>query len=109
MEKVSLEKIAVGETFKLGEYEFIVLEHSDDTTAVILKDLLFYSEEFGKNNNYNGSNVDRLCIEFGEKIKSLVGEGNLVEHTVDLTSDDGLKDCGTVKRFMSLITCDMYR
>ena len=109
MEKVCIRKILIGETFKLGEYEFIVLEHSDDATAVILKDLLFERETFGENNNYADSNVDRICIDFGEKIKALVGEGNLVEHTVDLTSDDGLKDYGTVKRFMSLITCDMYR
>lgn len=107
--ETTLESIAVGETFKIGEYEFIVLKHSDDTAAVILKDLLFESEEFGENNNYNGSNVDRLCVEFGEKIKSLIGEGNLAPHTVDLTSDDGLKDYGTVERFMSLITTDMYR
>lgn len=108
--KITLESIAIGETFKIGDYEFIALERiGDDETAVILKELLFESETFGENNNYADSNVDRLCIDFGEKIKAIVGEENLVEHTVDLTSDDGLKDYGTVTRFMSLITCDMYR
>ena len=106
----TLESIAIGETFKLGEYEFIALERiGDDETAVILKDLLFERERFGDNNDYSVSNVDRLCIDFGKKIKAIVGEENLVEHIVDLTSDDGLKDYGTVKRFMSLITADMYR
>lgn len=104
-----LKNIAPGETFKIGEYEFIVLEHSEGNTAVISKDLLFESEEFGENNNYADSNVDRICIDFGKKIEAFVGEGNLALHSVDLTSDDGLKDYGTVKRFMSLITCDMYR
>ena len=109
MEKVSLEKIATGETFKIGDYEFIVLEHLDDTTAVILKDCLVELAQFGENNNYAGSNVDRICIEFGKTVEALVGEGNLTLHVVDLTSDDGLKEYGTVERFMSLITCDMYR
>ena len=109
MEKVSLEKIATGETFKIGDYEFIVLEHLDDTTAVILKDRIVELAQFGENNNYAGSNVDRICIEFGKTVEALVGEGNLTLHVVDLTSDDGLKEYGTVERFMSLITCDMYR
>lgn len=106
----TLESVAVGETFKLGKYEFIVLERiGDNDTAVILKNLLFEMEEFGENNNYNGSNVDKLCIDFGNEIKGIVGEGNIVEHIVDLTSDDGLKDYGTITRYMSLITADMYR
>ena len=104
-----LSSVAVGETFKLGEYEFIVLEHSSKTTAVILKNLLYNLEEFGANNNYDGSNVDKLCNDFGEKIEAIVGKDNLIEHTVDLTADDGLKDYGCVKRRMSLITADTYR
>ncbi len=106
---IELASIEVGETFKLGAHEFIVLEHTDDTTAVILKSLLYDSEEFGKNNNYADSNVDRLCNEFAEKVADIVGKENLIEHEVDLTSDDGLKDYGTATRRMSLITADMYR
>ncbi len=104
-----LSAVAVGETFKLGEYEFIVLEHSKETTAVILKNLLHSSKGFGKNNNYNGSGVDKLCNDFGEKTEAIIGKENLIEHTVDLTADDGLKDYGCVKRRMSLITADTYR
>ena len=37
---VKLADVPVGETFKVGNHEMIVLEHSGDTTAVILKDLL---------------------------------------------------------------------
>ncbi len=98
-----------GENFKIGVYEFIVLEHIGDTTAVILKDLWKSSETFGSNNNYNGSNVDKICNEFGEKIGEIIGEDNLVEHTIDLTSDDGLKDYGIARRKASLITANQYR
>ena len=107
--QVQLSTIKVGDTFKIGEYEFIVLEQSDDTTAVILKNLLFECKEFGKNNNYKDSNVDKICSDFATKISKIIGKKNLIEHTVDLTSDDGLKDYGTIKRFVSLLTCELYR
>ncbi len=89
--------------------EFIVLEQTGETTAVLLKDLLFEEEIFDESNNYNCSNVDNLCIDFGNKIEAEVGAGNLVEHTVDLTADDGLKCYGSVERKMSLLTADLYR
>lgn len=107
--ETKLKSIPVGETFKLGKYEFIVLEHSKDTTAVILKNLLYESERFGSNNNYNGSYVEGLCDKFATEIMKIVGKENLIEHTVDLTADDGLKDYHKVKRYMSLLTATLYR
>ena len=107
--KVKLEDVPVGETFKIGEYEFIVLEHSKETTAVILKDLLRNSEKFGENNNYQNSNVDLICNEIGIEIGNIIGLDNLIMHTVDLTSDDGLKCYGFCERQMSLISTEQYR
>ena len=104
-----LKDIPVGETFKLADYEFIVLEHSKDTTAVILKDLLKENVQFGKNNNFNDSTVDVECTKFATELAKIVGKKNLIEHTVDLTSDDGLKDYGKVRRYVSLLTTDKYR
>ena len=104
-----LTDIPVGETFEIGTYEFVVLEQSGDTTAVILKNLLKTSEKFGSNNNYAGSDVDKICVEFGLEIANIIGSDNLISHTVDLTSDDGLKDYGKVKRQMSLLTTELYR
>lgn len=106
---IRLSEIAPGETFKVGEHEFFVLEHLCDETAVMMKELLYTSEKFGTNNNYEGSHVDELCSELGCKIEKIVGEDNLVMHEVDLTSDDGLEDYGTIKRKMSLITANDYR
>ena len=104
-----LSDIPVGETFKLGKHEFAVLEHGKDTTAVIYKGLLLQSQEFGSNNNFDGSYVDKECQKFADEIAGIVGAENLVEHTVDLTSDDGLKDYGKIKRKMSLLTTELYR
>lgn len=106
---VRLCDIKASDTFKLGKHEFVVLEQSGDTTAVIRKDLLHSSMEFGRNNRYDGSNVDKACNLFAEEIAAIVGAENLVEHTVDLTSDDGLKDYGKVKRRASLLTADLCR
>lgn len=106
---LKLADIPAGETFKIDKYEFIVLEQSNDTTTVILKNLLFESKEFGQCNNYKGSYVDELCSDFANVIAEFIGKENLIEHTVDLTSDDGLKDYGKIKRSMSLLTTDLYR
>ena len=107
--QVKLRDIPVGEPFKVGNYEFVVLEHSKETTAVIMKDLLHSEKQFGKNNNFENSNVIKLCEAFGKEIEGIIGEDNLVEHTVDLTSDDGLKDYGKIRRKMSLLTANLYR
>lgn len=109
IEQTKLADIPVGETIKVGKYEFIVLEHAKDTTAVILKDFLCENKKFGKDNNYKNSDVDILCDDFADVISEIVGTENLIEHTVDLTSDDGLKDYGKIKRRMSLLTTDLYR
>ncbi len=107
--QVKLKDIPVGEPFKVGNYEFVVLEHSKETAAVILKDLLHKEKQFGKNNNYENSYADDLCNDFETEIADIVGENNLIEHTVDLTSDDGLKDYGKIRRKMSLLTAELYR
>ena len=104
-----LGKVKVGDTFKVGEYEFIVLEHlHNGQTVAIMKDLLI-DEEFGNNNNYNGSNVDKICNEFAQKLETLIGAENLITHTVDLTSANGMTCYGKVERKVSLLTLENLR
>lgn len=110
IQKVKLSDVAAGDVVKVGGHEFIVLEHRDDGTALIRKELLRESEEFGKeDNNYTHSIVEKICNDFADELAGIVGAENVVEHDVDLTSDDGLKDYGVVKRRASLLTADMYR
>ena len=103
-----LADVPVGEVVKIGGHEMVVLEQGGETTALIRKELI-PDMEFGANNNYAGSYVDAACESFADEIAAAVGEENLVLHTVDLTSDDGLKDYGEVERRASLITADQYR
>lgn len=107
--KKTLAELNLGDCFRIGTQEFVVLEHCIDATAVITKDVLADLMEFGENNNYDGSYVDAACIAFADRLADIIGRENLVEHEVDLTSDDGLKDYGSVQRFASLLTCDRYR
>ncbi len=107
---VKLADIPEGDTFKIGDCEFIVLEHSGDTAAIIRKELLSEGTEFAeKGNNYDGSYVDEKCQEFAQELAEIVGWDSIVLHKVDLTSDDGLKDYGEIERRASCLTAEMYR
>ena len=109
--QIKLSDIPEGETFKVGDYEFIVLEHLEDKTAVILKELLETSMKFGDTNNFSdeGCVVRKRLEEFASELEGIVGADNLITHDVDLTADDGLKDYGTTTAKVSLLTCNLYR
>lgn len=104
-----LSEVPKGKTTHIGSREVIVLEQSGDTTAIISKDAYRENVRFGDNNNYNGSDADKTCEEFADEIAAVVGEENIVVHTVDLTTDDGLKDYGKIRRRASALTTDRYR
>ena len=106
---VKLQDLVPGDTLKIGNHEFIVLEHCGDDTAVIRKDLLPEKMSFGSNNNYNESDVAQCCRSFAAEISDIIGAENVLIHAVDLTSDDGLKDYGIVESRASLLTADRYR
>ena len=107
---VKLADIPVGSTVKIGEFEMVVLEHFGTGTALILKGLYGKNTEFSKSNNdYRDSLVDVRCSKFAEELTEIVGDDNIILHEVDLTSDDGLKDYGTITRKVSLLTTERYR
>lgn len=105
-----LSDVPVGETFKLGDMEFIVLYKDIYHTHVILKDFWITDNFDYSSNDYRESSIrKKLNTEFYNKLISLCGSTNVVEHDVELTSNDGRKDYGSVKDYVSLITCDKYR
>ncbi len=106
----TLADVPVGETFKVGDFEFVVLEHTDDGTNVILKDFWKTNTFDSDTSNYAKSKIRKeLNSDFYKKLIALVGKQNVIEHIVDLTTDDGRKDYGSVNDNISLLTCDMYR
>ena len=105
---IKLSDVEPGNTVMIGSHEMIVLEHVGAATLLLRKDAL-EKVVFGENNNYNSSNVDKICNAFAEEIADIVGEDNLILHEVDLTADDGLKDYGKIQRKASLRTAQMQR
>ena len=103
-----LADLAVKSTCKIGGHELIVMEQADGETLLLRKESL-KNFRFGDNNNYNGSAADKVCQEFAEEIAGIVGEENMVEFTVDLTADDGLKDYGEIRRKAALLTANQCR
>ena len=106
--RIELSSLSPKDTFKIGKHEFIVLEQIEGAAIVLLKNTLGDSK-FGDTNNYNGSVVDDACEMFAAEIAETIGAENIIEHLVDLTADDGLKDYGAISRRMSLLTANDYR
>lgn len=97
-EKVVLRSLKLGETFMIGEHEFIVLKQSYGMTNVISKNLMAENVRFdGDTRDYNKSALKRYIEkEIRPIILENVGAGNLVEHSVPLTSVDNqneFNDC----------------
>ena len=108
--KKQLSDFAAGRTVKIGKFEMVVLDQQEGQTALILKGMYGTEFQFSEEGNcYNGSNADKKCQEFAQELSEVIGWDNIMPHTVDLTSDDGLDDYGAVERCASLITAEMYR
>lgn len=109
--KVKLESLKAGETFCIGEDDYIVLEQHEGKTKVISKDFIAEDRKFADDTvNYKTSGL-RKCIEaeIQPTIENEVGAENLVEHTVSLTTVDGQNDYGELTCKVRPITFDEAR
>ena len=107
--KKTLGDAVPGSIVKLGNREFIVLGHADETTAVITKE---FAKEmaFGKSGDYTQSDVRAYCNgEFYNELVKAVGKENIIQHTVKLEADDGTGKGKTCKDNVSIITTENYR
>lgn len=90
--KVQLSELQPGETFKIGEHDFIVLEQNgcSGTTNVISKSFMAKGIVFDSNTrDYNKSNLKRAIEEnIQPVIESEIGAGNIIKQAVSLTSVD---------------------
>lgn len=104
-----LSNVKVGETFKIGDVEFIKFGECGGLVTAVTKDIL-YTSWFGKNNNFKESKVfDTLNNEFLPKIADIIGYDNISTITTDLTTLDGLNPYGGMTSKISLPTLDFYR
>lgn len=88
--RVQLSTLVPGDVFEIGENDFIVLERMDSKTKVISKNFMAENVVYDENSrDYNESNLKRVIEdEIQPIIESEVGEENLFEHMVELTSVD---------------------
>lgn len=107
-----LKSLERGQVFMAGGFSWIVIEHSQRGTLALMEKCLMDAEFDKENSNdwrrsssrrYLNENFLRVLEDNG------LGSDSIVETEIDLTSDDGLKDYGTSRDKIFLLTADMYR
>ena len=105
-----LSDVAIGDTFKVADIEFIKFAEEDGVVTAVAKDILFGEKFDGADNNFATSKLlAQLQYNVLPKIEAAVGADNVLEFETDLTSLDGLDDYGVMKSKISLPTFDFYR
>lgn len=109
--KVELSTLAPGDVFEIGKNDFIVLEQMSFETKVISKDFMAENIVYDEDSrDYNESNLKKVIEDKIQPIiESEVGENNLVEHTVELTSVDMQHEFDDCKCKVRPITFDEVR
>ena len=107
--KVQLGTLKEGAIFKIGNKEFIVLEHTEKGVGIIQKNFVF-SCKFGTCADWRISGV-RYNLNNGpyyDSIAKEVGADNIIPMERDLTSWDGLKDYGTCVDKITILSAPEY-
>ena len=106
----TLAEVTLGETCRLGHLEFIVLEHTGNGTAVLLKDFWKTANFDGDSNDYRTSSIrNDLNTVFYNELADVVGADNIIPHNTDLTADDGRTEYEFCEDNIGLMTADNYR
>lgn len=99
-EKVKLSALKPGQSFLIGNDEFIVLDQfvdGSEETLVISKQFLAENVEFGSTPDYKESNLRKVIeVDILPKIEAEIGAENIFQRKADLTTVDMQKDFGDV-------------
>lgn len=109
--KVKLESLKAGETFCIGENDYIVLEQHEGKTKVISRNFIAEDRKFADDTaDYKTSGLRKYIeAKIQPTIENEVGAENLVEHTVSLTTVDGQNDYGELTCKVRPLTFDEAR
>ena len=109
--KVVLSSLVPGETFKIGEHDFIVLNQGEDCTEVVSKGFMAENKVFDNDTrDYAKSSLKKLIEEeIQPVIEENIGVDNIIEHNVDLTSVDNQHEFDKCKCKVRPITFDEAR
>ena len=101
-----LEDLLPGAKFTYQDREYIRLGNEQGGILCITADLWKTEQRFGDNANYKESEIKELLEkEFWGKKK----DKNVLDYTMDLTSDNGDDSLGTYTAKVGLLTCDLIR
>ena len=101
-----LEDLLPGTKFTYQDREYIRLGNEQGGILCITADLWRTEQCFGDNANYKESNIKELLEkEFWGKKK----DKNVLDYTMDLTSDNGDDSLGTYTAKVGLLSCDLIR
>ena len=101
-----LEDLLRGAKFTYQDREYIRLGNEQGGILCITADLWKTEQRFGDNANYKESEIKELLEkEFWGKKK----DKNVLDYTMDLTSDNGDDSLGTYTAKVGLLTCDLIR
>lgn len=112
MAKIRLSETKPGDTVIIAGREYNVLDTDFQGGVFCLAKEIAFDAAFDKGNcnNWATSSLRKsLNEDFRKGIEDEIGAEALIEIERDLTSDDGLKDYGTCRDKITLITCDEYR
>ena len=109
--KVELESLKAGETFCIGENDYIVLEQYEGKTKVISRNFIAEDRKFADDTaDYKISELRKhIEAEIQPTIENEVGAENLVEHRVSLETVDGQDNYGELTCKVRPITFDEAR
>lgn len=107
---IRLNDIAPGGVFKIADWDFVVLEHNEQGTAVISKELIVEETKFGPSADCRESFVkDIINCDILPVIESAVGADNIVPSIATLMSLDGQNKYGEVRGKVRLLSFDEVR
>lgn len=107
-----LKSLERGQVFMAGGFSWIVIEHKQEGTLVLMEACLTKApfDEDGSSDWRQSSTRRYLNKDFLQVLEDNgLDPDDIIETEVDLTADDGLKDYGTSIDKVFLLTADMYR
>lgn len=111
--KKTLKTAARGTAFTYAGQRWIALEHDPTGRTLCLAESIIENRAFDDNNCNDWSKSSSRTYLNGTYLDNLLdAAGNcnaFLEADVDLTTDDGLKDYGTCKAIIFLLSVDQYR
>ena len=112
MKKIRLCDVRPGERFTLDGVEFVKLGDDSDATFAVTADVALEKVRFdsgrkAERNNLVGSEIESALLEWLDGHPGI--EEAVVERPIDLTSMDGMRDYGTPRVKVRLLTIDEYR